>query len=401
MIRILILLCTLVFGLIYGPEISENKGYLLLSLDSHTTYETTLINAVVIAVLFYFTLLFVEWVLRRFFSMSSTTRNWFGVRKTRKAKKNSLLGMLALFEGNAKQAENLLAKSAPQSEAPVLNYIGAAKAANTEGKFELRDEHLLKASQCGENGTLAVGLIQAELQIEVKQYESGLVTLKDLKEKYPNNKEISRLLLNVYSPLKEWKKYVTLLEAQHKLLDINESDFNQLRLNGYVNFFQQLAVESGDALKVWWDDKSPRWMRKELEYQKALLEAYLAHNRGKHAEKFLTEKLNKQFSIVLLPYLNKVKLLDYYPLISFLEKKLKRESEKGLIHQALAHLMLKENKTESVINHLTISLKTVPCVDDYALLATVLEKEGKFKEAQIIFREGLLFADQNNTNRIK
>ena len=394
MIRVLILLGTLVFGLIYGPQVSENKGYLLLSFDSYTTYETTLINAGIIAVLFYFTLLLVEWILRKLLSMSSVTRNWFGIRKTRQAQKNSLLGMLALFEGDTKQAQKLLAKSAARSETPVLNYIAAGKAAHAEGKYDLRDDYFLKANECGESSMLAVGLIWAELQIDAKQVENALATLTELKKNNPNNKAISLLLLELYPHLENWKKYIYLLDAQSKNLGKNEKEIAKLRLNAHVHLFQQLASEGGISLKSWWDDKAPRWMKKELSYQKALLDAYLNENCGQQAEQFLIEKLNKQFSLPLLPYLKKVQLIDYHPLITFLEKKLKRESEKGLIHQALAYLMLKENKADAAIEHLTISLKTDPCVDDYAQLGTLLEKSGKLQEAQIIFREGLLFADK-------
>ena len=392
MMRVLILLGTLVFGLVYGPEVSENKGYLLVSFDSHTTYETTLVNAVILAVLFYFLLLLAEWVLRRVLAMTSFSRSWFGLRKTRKAQKNSLLGMIALFEGDAKKAHKLLSKSAERSETPVLNYIAAAKAANLEGKFELRDEYLLKATECGEGSFLAVNLVWVKLQVNVKQYENALATLKDLNQKYPNNKQVSLLFLDVYPALNEWKKYVELLEDKRKLLALKETQFEQLQFDGYLHLFQQRAAKNDNSLTSWWDDQAPRWMRKELKYQKAVLDAYINENCGQQAEQFLIEKLNKQFSLPLLPYLKKIKVTDYSPLIAVLEKKLKKESEKGLIHQALAYLMLKENKKASAIDHLTASLKTDPCVDDYALLGTLLEDAGKFKEAQKIFREGLLFA---------
>jgi len=392
MIRVLILLAVLVFGLIYGPEVSDHKGYLLVSFDSHTTYETTLLNAVVIVILFYFLLLLVEWVLRRLFAMSSFTRNWFGRRKTRAARKNSLLGMLALFEGNAKQAHKLLLKSAERSESPVLNYIAAAKAAHLEGKYDLRDEHLFKATKCGEDSSLAVGLIWAELQLDAKQYKEALPILKDLNQQHPNNKQVRVLLLDIYQELKEWKKYLDLLSLQGTHSGLKEIQFKKLQLEGYGQFFQQLSNESGEKLKSWWDNMAPRWMRKELKYQKALLDAYLNNNRGRQAEQFLIKQLNKQFSLPLLAYIKKVTLIDYYPLIGLLENKLKNDPKEGLIHQVLAQLMLKENNKESAINHLQISLKTVASIDDYALLATLLEETGNFKEAQSTFREGLLFA---------
>lgn len=84
--------------------------------------------------------------------------------------------------------------------------------------------------------------------------------------------------------------------------------------------------------------------------------------------------------------------MDHYPLILFLEKMLPKESEKGLIHQALARLKLKEDKPLAVIQHLKESLKTVPNTHDYALLAELLHKEEDDEEANFYYRQGLLLA---------
>ena len=132
MIRIIIVIAALIAGLFFGPEISSNKGYILISLDTYTTYETTIINALIVTVVFYFVLGLIEWVLRKLLSMSSITRGWFGQRKTKKAERNSLLGMLALLEGNSRQAQKLLSKSAERTAAPALTYIAAAKAAGAD-----------------------------------------------------------------------------------------------------------------------------------------------------------------------------------------------------------------------------------------------------------------------------
>lgn len=87
MIRLLIILVALLAGLIFAPELSANRGYLLISFDRYTTYEMTILNAGFLVVLLYFVLLVLEWVLRKLFSMSSITRGWFGERKTRQAQK--------------------------------------------------------------------------------------------------------------------------------------------------------------------------------------------------------------------------------------------------------------------------------------------------------------------------
>ena len=392
MIKIIIVIAALLTGLILGPEISANKGYILLSVDGYTTYETTIINALFIALVFYFLLLLVEWLLRKLLSMSNVTRSWFGLRKTKKAQKNSFLGMLALFEGNNKQAQKLLEKSAQRSASPALTYIAAAKAAHYQGKYDLRDEHFQHACDSQKGCQLAAGLVSAELQLEVQQYKNALATLGELDKKYPKNRRISELYLSIYPALQQWQNYIDLLNRKRNVLAFNEEELATMLLDAYQHLFKQMATEGGDVLQSFWDKKSPRWMRKELKYQKALLEAYIETGNDKLAEQFLLEKLNKQFSLSLLVYLEKLQISDHYPLILLLEKKLEKASEKGLIHQALAHLQLKEDKTLAAIRHLQESVKTVPNVEDFALLADLLQKEERDAEANEYYRQGLLLA---------
>jgi HemY protein len=396
MIKMILIVSALIAGLILGPEISGNKGYILVSFDSYTTYETTIINAGFIALIFYFLLLLAEWILRRLLSMSAVTRGWLGQRKTKKAQKNSLLGMFALFEGNSKQALKLLSKSAPRSEAPSLTYIAAAKAAHQQALYDQRDDYLQLASESQKGAQLSVGLVWVELQLDAKQYENALATLNELTIKFPKNRRIACLYLELYPALNEWKKYIQALNEQRKVLGYSEQEFAKLELNAYQHFFKQLASDSAELLKLFWDNKAPRWMRKELNYQKAVLDAYIETDNGKLAQVFLIEKLNKQFSLPLLNYLNKVAITDHYPLILLLEKKLKKVEEKGLIHQALGHLKLKENNVDGAIKHLEISLETEPRVDDYVLLAQLLEQQDRTQDAAFYYRQGLLLATSKN-----
>lgn len=392
MIRIIIIIAALLTGLVLGPEITANKGYILLSIDGYTTYETTIINALFIALVFYFLLLLAEWLIRKLLSMSAITRGWLGQRKTRKAQKNSMLGMLALLEGNNKQAQKLLEKSAPRSESPALTYIAAAKAAHYQGKYDLRDEYFQQAYDSHKSSQLAVGLVWAELQLEAHQYENALATLHDLEKKFPKNERISQLYLSLYPALQQWQNYIDLLNRKRNAFDFNEAELEAMQLDAYRQLFRQMAAQDGEALQAFWDKKSPRWMRKELKYQKALLDAYIESGNDKFAEHFLLDKLNKQFSLPLLAYLEKLQINDHYPLILLLEKKLEKEPEKGLIHQALARLKLKEDKPKAAIEHLKESVKSVPNIKDFALLAELLHKEERDAEANEYYRQGVLFA---------
>jgi len=214
MIKIIILIVILLVGLVIGPEISANKGYVLVSVDGYTTYETTIISAVLIGVVCYFLLLAVEWVLRKLLSFNSTTRSWFSLRKTRKAQKESVTGMFALFEGDHKKALKLLGQSAAGSESPALNYIAAAKAAHYQGKYSLRDKYLKYAEKGRKSNQLATGLVLAELQIDDEQFQDGLDTLISLEHKYPKNQRVSELYLASCGGLGRCEDYIAFLNKK-------------------------------------------------------------------------------------------------------------------------------------------------------------------------------------------
>jgi len=391
MIRVLIIIVALFGGLIFAPELSENRGYLLISFDRYTTYEMTIINAGLIIILLYFVLLVLEWVLRKLFSMSSITRGWFGQRKTRQAQRDSLLGMLALLEGNTKQAQKLLSKSAERSEAPALTYIAAARAAHKNADYNQRDAYLA-AANTKVGCKLAVGLVTVELQIEAQQYESALITLQELASTFPKNKQIYQYYLSIYPGLNEWENLIALINNQRKFIDLTDQEFATLELNAHQQLFNKLAAESGELLNDYWNKHLARWMRKELPYQKALLTALIEHGRGKLAQTFLIDKLQRDLSLPLLPYLQKIEVLDHYPIIVLLEKQLKRSKYADYIHQALGYLKLKENHPEAAAAHFIESVKSLPNIADYHLLASLLEQQGKIEEANIYYRQGLAFA---------
>ncbi|WP_413700747.1 heme biosynthesis protein HemY [Psychromonas sp. KJ10-10] len=270
-----------------------------------------------------------------------------------------------------------------------------------QGLYDQRNEHLVLASESNKDAHLSVGLVSVELQIDAKQYEGALATLRELALKFPSNPRISQLYLDIYPELNEWEKYIRVLNNHYKQLDYNAEQIAQLELNAYQHFFKQLALEDVESLKLFWEKKLPRRLRKELNYQKAMLDAYIESDNGQYAQELLIEKLNKQVSLPLLTYLDKVVLSDYEPLIELLEKKMRRFEEKGLIYQALAKLKLKEGDTEGAIKDLELSLESESNVESCALLARLLEEDERFDDANRYYRLGLQLATKTSTGVIK
>ena len=156
MIRILLLLGILGAALLCGPLLAGNKGYVLIAIGEYTI-EMTVISAGILALLLYGVLWCTERLLLRLFHIKGSTRRWFSERRRRKARERTLAGTLALAEGQFKQAETLMRKSAPESEQALLNYLSAAEAAEAlEVAREVGEHAGLGALQLGRRR--AVGL---------------------------------------------------------------------------------------------------------------------------------------------------------------------------------------------------------------------------------------------------
>ena len=81
-------------------------------------------------------------------------------------------GVIEVAEGNFAKGERLVARAAGVSQAPLLNYLQAARAAHLLGQDERRDSWLKQAYTNLPGAANAVLLTQAELQIAQGQYLS-------------------------------------------------------------------------------------------------------------------------------------------------------------------------------------------------------------------------------------
>ena len=145
--------------------------------------------------LYDFALLLLENLLGRLFSLGNRTRGWLSRRRLRKARHQTLDGLVALAEGHYREAERLMIKGARNTETPLINYLTAAEAAQAQGQDEKRDDYLRQAEAEHPKAELAVGLIRARLQLRQGQAAEAEAILSQLREAHPQNLMVQSLLI--------------------------------------------------------------------------------------------------------------------------------------------------------------------------------------------------------------
>lgn len=210
-----IILIALFGGLVLGPLISNVPGSTYILLD--TTAIEFKNNAAIGLLLLALLLLWMLWLLVRYLlKTSNLTIGWFGDRNYRKARQKTVDGMIALAEGHWKTAETLLISGAKFRATKLINYLAAARAAQEQDDDKSRDNYLKAAAQAEPEAHIAIGLTQAQLQIQHRQYEQALATLSHLRNMSPHHPYVLKLLHQLYTRLNDWNSVLELLPKLRK-----------------------------------------------------------------------------------------------------------------------------------------------------------------------------------------
>ncbi|ANB67665.1 MULTISPECIES: heme biosynthesis HemY N-terminal domain-containing protein [Aeromonas] len=385
MIRIIILVAVMVAGLIFGPQASGNKGYVLIALGNYTI-ESSVTSAVILAVLFYGALLIVEWLLGRVFGLRRKTLGWYGSRRRRKANQQTVAATLAMAEGHYSQAEKLMIKGASNSDTPLLNYLSAAKAAQARGDDARRDQYLQKAQEENPKAELALTLTQTQLQIEQGQYDTALAMLESVYALNPRHPMVLDQLRQVHLARQDWSALCDLIPALHKVGKLTPKQEEELLQQAWSGRLQQ-AASSLETLKAVWQDL-PRKLRLEPE----LLACYgdLLRQLGADGEAatLWQEALRKQPMPQLLARLPKLKLDSYQPLLALLQK----QQGQPEVDTALAQLYLLAGQLDDAQKLLEQEVERAPSAAAYHALGQLMDKRRLTNKANEYYRQALELA---------
>ncbi|WP_163923892.1 heme biosynthesis HemY N-terminal domain-containing protein [Photobacterium sp. Alg240-V54] len=390
MVKLLLLVIALIAGIIVSPDLAGHQGYVLISF-ANQTIEMSLTTLIIVAIAIVAIFFVLEFILRRLFSFGSSTRGWFSGRQVRKARRNTAEGLLKVAEGDWKAAEKMLSKSAKYSDAPILNYLAAAEAAQGLGKTQQRDQYLqLAAEQDTEN--LAVSLTRAKLQIRQQQFEQALATLQDVHQHNPRNPMVLNLLQQCYLQLEDWKALQALLPHLTKAGVITAAEEAQLDIQAQCGQMHHLSQQSGsDGLISYWNG-----MNRKDKHNPALVACFVKQMIVRHADSdafpILRDAIKKNPEQNLINLMPQLTLPDRHPAIVSLQDLLANNSNNPALQSALGQMLMADNQWQPAKDHLQKAVAIRPDVTDYAHLVATLEQLGDKQAAAEVSRQALQLA---------
>ena len=384
---IIVMAITIGGGFIWLAEFEP--GYVFFQYQGWSV-ETSLIVFVVVFVLFIIT----SYAgLRSIVLLKQTPENitrWQSSRRLRRANKSLTLGLITLEEGRWAEAERLLMRYAGHSETPLLHYLAAARAAQKQKAAERRDSYLRLAHETTDGADIAVGVVQAELQLAANQKEQALATLQHLREMSPKHPYVLQLLQDLYSEMNEWQGVKDVLPDLRKRNVLGRSDVKLLSIEATVGQLEAAtAKQDWSGLSEIWQQAATKPRRSE-----AMLNGYviglILQGKGKEAGPLIEAYMNKGWSDRLVYQYGLIQLEDQEAQLARAEKWMSQHNENPWILLTVGRL-LKANKqwvkAEAILRE---SILYGPRGETYQVLAEVLaSKGGNDIQVTEVYQKGL------------
>jgi HemY protein len=151
---LIVILLALAASLAIAYVAVDDPGYVLITLQPWSVELSFSLFVVLLVALFIATYLVVRFLVR-IWGTPKDISMWRKRRLKGKAHLSQTQGMMGLIEGDWPKAEKQLLSYLSHTDTPVLNFLGAAHAAQAQGDLERRDRYLIQARDSDPRQTVA------------------------------------------------------------------------------------------------------------------------------------------------------------------------------------------------------------------------------------------------------
>ncbi len=382
----IILVLMLAVGL--GIVVQTDPGYVLLS-RGHWSVEVTLLVFVALLLLAFLAVYFLLRFLAYAWGMQGRVRAWRRERRRLQARDALLAGLLQMEEGEWRSAESALLLHVEHSDTPVLNYLGAARAAHHVGAHERRDEYLRLASGHMPQAEIAIGIARAKFQLEHQQLDQALTTVNNLYQVAPRHGYVLRLLMKLALARGDWWRLLNLLPdlRKRKVIPVQEADALEVNTHTALLEMSVQAQDDGAVHAVW--NQVPRRLQSHprLVFQYARYQS--ARGRGDEAEGMLYRTLRSTWDDDLIRLYGQIEGEDTTEQLARAEDWLHAHDDNPALLLTLGRLCMRHRLWGKARTYLEGSLRLAARPETCQTLGSLHEQLGEQAAALEYYRRGL------------
>ncbi len=377
----------------------ETPGYVLIGIG-YWSLETSLVVFTVSLIMgffaFYVFFRFLGWLLRLPGHVKNRGKN-INFNRSQEA---LIAGLVDSAEGNWEKAEKVLIKHASHSGAPLIHYLTAARAAQSRGAYDKRDEYLKKAADQAPGSDVAIGLTQAELHLSEKQFEQALETLTRLHSIDPTHASVLKLLHQAYQQAGDWEGVRKLIPSLNNNKVLMEAEIKLLETEAFSKLLKQAAAEGSvsDIEALW--AQIPDYIRNMKGVSAIYFAAMIEAGAGAKVEGGLARALSTTWDQTLVVLFGNVQSIDVARQLETAEQWLPMHPRDAVFLTVLGKLSIKCGDNQKATTYLSKSLSIEPTVPAYQLFGDLLFAQGDKDRASECYKQGLELASSEIVSRI-
>lgn len=378
MVRVLIFLLILIAGLIFGPIIAGNQGFVSITLADYEI-EMSITVFAILFILLISIILFVFYLIRKVTHIGEASGEWLNNRTIRKIERTQSLAQTKMLEGDFQKAEKLLIHSAKTIKNPTLSYLQATDAALHNGELERAATLLQQAKKSRTNkDQFAFDIMQVRLFMAQKKYKEAEFYLDQLIEQKAKHPEVLRLAEKNCLLSGNVSKHLTLLPLFKKAKLYSEEKYEQVKEQLYLTMIDEKSQLSSIELLSWWQSQ-PRAIRHNLAYQNHFLTRLIDLGDSQTAFKSLYARLKRSFDPELVKLIPQLKLEEpgqLNKLMDRLDQQMPSLSitEQAVLNRCHAQLAVNTNDWYAASDAIKLTIQQDAQLADYQLQDRINEK---------------------------
>jgi HemY protein len=389
--RFIVFLLIFIGSILLGWKIAEDPGFAFFSWKQWSAQMPLWFAVLALIIIFYLGYLIINLLNGVDFSVYRW-KNWRQYRRKYQSYSKTNRGLVELIEGNWPQAEYLVLAGISQSDAPLINYLAAAKAANERGEYEKRDAFLRKAQEIAPHSTVAIGLTQANLQMSHGEIEQAHATLNHLRAIAPKQKAVLKMLERVYVHLADWQALLNLLPTLRKQKMLTPDDAVNFEKRIYGEMLNNPINNSETDIQRSWEV-----IPKKMRLDPAVLASYVKQmlrypHHAEELETLLASAIKKNWDTELVKLYGLVPAADPVKQLAKAEKWLHENPNNPVLLLTLGRLCMRCQLWGKAKSYLESSLKLTPFTETYAEYGRLLEQLGDQHAAMQSYRDGISHA---------
>ena len=384
-------LLTLLSAILIGSLVGSDTGHIIMKISDWTIQTTAALFVVVLFFGFLITYFTVR-SLVRFFEIPKEIKAW---RQHRRAEKYLTQGLINLTEGRWKQAERAFCKAAPYSRAAYVSYLFAARAAQELHAVVRRDEYLRLAHYHNPDGSLSVGLTQAELQLSEHQIEQALATLKCLQKEKQNQNQVKKYLLETYTDLNDWQSILNIIPSIKKTNLLTKEELQEKKLGAYAGLLKEAGNEKDkNTINIIWTN-IPYKLKQHHYLVRVYVTERLKFDAAADCEILLKKALKRQWDDSLVCLYGFVAASDLIKQQATAESWLINHARDAVLLLTLGRICMRGQLWGKAKDYLQESINVQANPEAYYEFARLYEQNKNCEAAAECYEKGLKLASKN------